>query len=236
MRSIFTITITFFLLTACSQTPSPLTQTPTVESTNTPLPTPTGTPAPSATPTITPIPTFSPEAWAGTDAGRLEFLQNMKDLGVTDYTCGADGKCMDAEGKDFFDAATGNYEFPWLQVALANSGIVEKKPNYKPVVNPVFPSYVTHQVFGEYFVPLAAQFHADMLKKGVDVYGETAKAGAKEILIDKEHLEWGLVVGQSEGGDLINKYLIVRTVDKEVIGFPIGNITIDDLMIYWQNK
>jgi hypothetical protein len=60
MRSIFLFAISFFLITACSQTPSPLTQTPTVEPTNTPLPTPTGTPAPSATPTATYIPTAVP--------------------------------------------------------------------------------------------------------------------------------------------------------------------------------
>lgn len=73
MRSIFTLVITFFILTACSQAPIPATETPTVVNTNTPSP--TQTPIPSATPTITPTPTFSPGTWAGTDVLRTSFLE-----------------------------------------------------------------------------------------------------------------------------------------------------------------
>jgi hypothetical protein len=94
MRSIFTITITFFLLTACSQTPSPLTQTPTVEPTNTLLPTPTGTPAPSATPTATytptAVPTLIPEQQLAVDAARFGITAEMMSGKDATYTVGYD--------------------------------------------------------------------------------------------------------------------------------------------------
>ncbi len=73
MRSIFALAITFFLLTACSHTP-------TVEPTSISLSIPTGTPEPSATPAATYTPTpeivkFDAQTWAGTDVARTSFLE-----------------------------------------------------------------------------------------------------------------------------------------------------------------
>ena len=53
MRSIFALSITFFLLTACSPTQVTATLPPTI----TPLPIPMGTPVPTATVTVIPTPT-----------------------------------------------------------------------------------------------------------------------------------------------------------------------------------
>ncbi len=63
MRSIFALSITFFLLTACS----PTQVTATLPPTSTPLPIPTGTPMPTVTSTSIPTPTAEKtpaELWA----------------------------------------------------------------------------------------------------------------------------------------------------------------------------
>ncbi len=63
MRSIFALSITFFLLTACL----PTQVTATLPPTSTPLPIPTGTPVPTATITVIPTPTAEKtpaELWA----------------------------------------------------------------------------------------------------------------------------------------------------------------------------
>ena len=77
MRSIFAITITFFLLTACSSPQVTVTsEVPvTLLPTSTSLPIPTGTPEPSVTSTSTPaVVKFDAQTWAGNDIERSSFL------------------------------------------------------------------------------------------------------------------------------------------------------------------
>jgi hypothetical protein len=81
MRSIYTLTITFFLLSACSSSQVTVTSTAALPPTNTPLPTPTGTPALSATPTATYTPTavatLTPEQQLALDAARFGITAEM---------------------------------------------------------------------------------------------------------------------------------------------------------------
>jgi hypothetical protein len=126
MRSIFLFAISFFLLTACAQTPSPLTQTPTVEPTNTPLPTPTGTPAPSATSTATytpiAVPTLSPEQQLETDAARFGITPEMMTGTDAAYIVGydADGKITLTDKKGTLVYWDGKYNIGLTQLVQSD--------------------------------------------------------------------------------------------------------------------
>ena len=127
MRSIFTLVTlaVFFLITACSQTPVPETQTPTSVQTNTPLPTQT------LAPSETPIPaTSTPEnpvdAWAKEAPGRAEFFANG---GVVNLE---EGIAYNVEnGRVYYakDAATGEWrEIPNGMIVIQPGPGYEKEP------------------------------------------------------------------------------------------------------------
>jgi hypothetical protein len=94
MRSIYTFTITFFLLSACSSSQVTVTSTVALPPTNTPLPTPTGTPAPSATPIVTytptAVPTLTPEQKLAVDTARFGITADMMTGKDAKYTVGYD--------------------------------------------------------------------------------------------------------------------------------------------------
>ena len=211
--------------------------TPTLPLPNTETPTATPTSTETPTATITPTPTeipFSPETWAGTDAGRIEFNKNMTEWGVdpASYTCDEAGFCKDAAGVEFFDAATGNYEFNWLIPALSKSGIVEKT-KYKPAPNHLpNQNYPTQQMIMGYAVPLLRDYKLQMRKLGIDIF-EGTKGGMNIIMINPDELEWGVATGQLFAPW---KYLVFRTNDNKIVGIPIKPIATNEVLDYWLGK
>jgi hypothetical protein len=143
MRSIFLFAILFFLLTACSQTPIPLTQTPTVEPTNTPLPTSTGTPAPSATPTATytptAVPTLIPEQKLEADAARFGITAEMMSGKDAIYTVGydKDGKITLTDKKGILVYWDGKWNSKKIVALIDATGDCEgtKYPPASPTAN-----------------------------------------------------------------------------------------------------
>ena len=229
-----------FWLASCSPSVGDGGGTPTMPLPNTETPTATATSTETPTATIAPTPTeipFSPETWAGTDAGRIEFNKNMTEWGVdpASYTCDEAGICKDAAGVEFFDAATGNYEFNWLIPALSKSGIVEKT-KYKPAPNHLpNQNYPTQQMIMEYVVPLVRDFRLQMNKIGVDIT-EGTKGVMQIIMINPEELEWGVIAGPYKDGVEALKYFIIRTSDNIIVGIPINAISADEVLGYWLGK
>jgi hypothetical protein len=202
--------------------------TPTLPLPNTETPTATATSTETPTATITPTPTeipFSPETWAGTDQVRLDFLQNLKDWGVTDFTCGDDGICRDAERKILFD--NGRYDI-FNVLSIFEKSTILKSANLKPKTGnvPINSLYASNEVL-QHYLPIFALTRDEYTKKndGVDVFTDP---GLGFFLINFDTLSWVIVAGEEMENPKSQKYLVGETVDKPFI-LPLMPVEFTDL-------
>ncbi len=232
MRLFFAIIISFFTITACSAQPIQATVTRFAEVTVT-LPsatlTATSTLALTATSTITPIPTFNPETWAGTDTVRLGFVQNMRDWGIIDFTCGEDGICKDKAGNQIFDAKTGIKNLEFLMDNLPPEKF--EQSNYVPTNGERKSAPLN---IGEYLRAVVFDHQSEL-----DQMFPGGRSGFTGLLIHDfggGKYAWAFVgSGKNEDGKAVS-YLIYNNEKQELVKHKIDYIHYMDVANYYDNK
>ncbi len=231
MRLFFAIIISFFILTACSSQPQ-VTVTRFAEVTVTLLPatlTATSTLAPTATSTITPISTFNPETWAGTDAVRLGFVQNMNDWGITDFKCSADGICKDKAGNQIFDAKTGTKNLDFLIENLPPEHF--EQTSYAPTNGERKSAPLNLGIYSKE-VLFDHKSELDQLFPG-------GRSGISRLFLHDfggGKYAWGYVLGgKDENGKAIS-YLVFNNEKQELVKHKIDYIHYMDVANYYDNK
>jgi hypothetical protein len=156
---------------------------------------------------------FNLESWAPTTEHGAEFVSNLDLWNVPQeiqdsIKCEAN-LCYDADGKEIYDGATGQYSLEWLLKILPNSGDLGG-PQYSPDLkgHPVD----TNKSAQEFGVPTANQFlHEYKQITGEDYVDNKRNGRMRTVLCDVVNNFWCLGVGRVVNGVETYTHLIYRT-------------------------